>query len=125
DPVAGIEMEAIGSPARGAGGVAAEAVGLVEIALRRERGESTINLCPPAILAAERSRGRWRALGWAAALLVLAFALPGVHASRFSAAQTHRARAIEETLAPVRALRDRNERNLERLDALAREQALL
>lgn len=82
------------------------------------RGDLGHDLAPATLhegRAAERSRPRWII---AAALLVLACALPGVHYHRLANARVEAARELRRQAVPVEALREQNYQRLDQLEHL-------
>ncbi len=86
---------------------------------------SWINLLPTAVEATRKARAgrpRWLA---AAALLILALAIPGLHYHRLANARTQAAATLGQRLVPVYALRARNAEYVERLNTVAAEAVIL
>lgn len=91
---------------------------LVGAGFARIRDLPVCDLAPPELRAgreAKRRRPRWFI---AAALLVVATFLPGVHFHRLAAARTEAARDLQRSAIPVQALREQNQLRLQELDHL-------
>jgi type IV pilus assembly protein PilM len=96
----------------------ARLIDLVGAGVAAVAGREPCDLAPPALHAgreAQRRRPRWAI---AAALLVLAALLPGVHYHRLAAARLEAARTLRQQTVPVEALREQNQQRLAELDRL-------
>ncbi len=118
DPLRNIEIAPSAASARDYSAVLADLVGL---AVGPAAGERAFTLLPPAIGEAIAFRKQQPFYVGAAALLALSLALPAVHFHRSAGIAAEEARQVEARLQPLRALKDNDTRNLEKIETLKKE----
>lgn len=118
DPLRNVDVAPSAAAARDYSAVLADLVGL---AVATQAGEKPFSLLPPAIGEALAFRKRQPFYVAAAALVVLALALPAVHFHQRAAAAEKQTRVLETRLQPLRALKDGDARNLAKIEDLKRE----
>lgn len=118
DPLRNVEVSPSAALARDYVAVLADLVGL---AVGTPAGERGFTLLPPAIGEAIAFRKQQPLYVGAAALLVLALALPVVHFNQRAAVTAEQARLLESTLQPLRALKAADSANLQRIEEIKKE----
>ena len=94
---------------------------LVGLAVGAAAGEKSFTLLPPAIGEALAFRKQQPFYVGAAALLVLTLALPVLHFNQRASVAAEQALSLESRLQPLRALKDADTRNLQKIEALKTE----
>lgn len=118
DPLRNVEVAPSASVAREYAGVLADLVGL---AVGQAAGEKPFTLLPPSIGRAIAFRKQQPFYVAAAALLVAAVALPVVHFNQRSEAAVEQARKLEAAIQPLRALKDADTANLQRIEEIKKQ----
>ena len=118
DPLRNVEIAPSAAAARDYSAVLADLVGL---AIGARAGEKPFTLLPPAITESLAFRKRQPFYVAAAAMLVLALALPAIHFHQRAAEAEKQGRVLESRLQPLRALKDADARNLAKIEELKKE----
>lgn len=118
DPLRNVEVAPSAGQAREYSAVLADLVGL---AVGNAVGEKPFTLLPPVIGQALAFRKQQPLYVGAAALLVVALALPVVHFHQRATVAAEESRRLESRLQPLRALKETDVRNLEKIETLKKE----
>lgn len=118
DSLRNIEVAPSAASARDYSAVLADLVGL---AIGTAAGEKPFTLLPPAIGDALAFRKQQPFYVGAVALFAAALALPAIHFNRSAEAAGEQVRVIETQLQPLRALKDADVRNLEKIEVIKKE----
>jgi len=118
DPLRNVELAPSASAARDYTAVLADLVGL---AVPEVASGKAFTLLPPAITASLAFRKQQPFFIGAAALLVVAIALPIVHFNQRATVAAEESRRLESSLQPLRALKGTNTENLNRIESIKRE----
>ncbi|CAM3109192.1 pilus assembly protein PilM [Rariglobus hedericola] len=118
DPLRNVEVSASAALARDYAPVLADLIGL---AVGNAAGEKSFTLLPPAIGEAIAFRKQQPFYIGAAALVVLALALPIVHFNQRAAVSAEQAQLLEARLQPLRALKNADTANLAKIETLKNE----
>ncbi len=94
---------------------------LVGLAVPLAKGDHPLNLLPASIGDAQAFQRRQPWLIAAAAMVVVALALPGLHYQSVATAAQKQVRVVEQAIRPLQALKSRNAENEEQLAAARRE----
>jgi len=94
---------------------------LVGLAVGAAAGEKSFTLLPPAIGEALAFRKQQPFYVGAAALLVLTLALPVLHFNQRASVAAEQALSLESRLQPLRALKDADTRNIQKIETLKTE----
>ncbi len=118
DPLRNVEVSPAAAAARDYSAVLADLVGL---AVGSAATEKPFTLLPPAIGRAMAFRKQQPFYVAAVALLALSLASPIIYFHQRASVAADEARALEARLQPLRALRDANTANLEKIETLKKE----
>ncbi len=118
DSLRNVEVAPSAASARDYSAVLADLVGL---AIGTPAGEKAFTLLPPAIGNALAFRKQQPFYVGAVALFAAALALPVIHFNRSAATAGEQVRVIEARLQPLRALKDADVRNLEKIEVIKKE----
>ncbi|HEY8933543.1 MAG TPA: pilus assembly protein PilM [Rariglobus sp.] len=122
DPLRNVEVSPSAALARDYVAVLADLVGL---AVGTPAGERPFSLLPPVIGESIAFRKQQPLYIGAAALLVLALALPVYHFNQRAVIAAEQSRLLEARLQPLRALKAADSANLERIEAIKKEIAAI
>ena len=118
DPLRNVEVSPAAALARDYVAVLADLVGL---AVGTPAGERPFTLLPPVIGESIAFRKQQPLYIGAAALLVVALALPVVHFNQRASVAAEQARVLESSLQPLRALKTTDSANLQRIEEIKKE----
>jgi type IV pilus assembly protein PilM len=123
DPLRNVDVAPAAASARDFSAVLADLVGLATRAI--DKAEPAFTLLPPAITKARAFRKQQPVYLAAAAVVVVALALPILHFQQRANVALKQSSILDTEISPLRALRDENVNNLQKIETIKKEVAAI